>query len=75
MDNVLAFPMPAWLAAYSDPTITAIVASLSDEAQQLYLRFLAEEARAPWRPGHPACRAFDRMDLTVMYLNHRRTRR
>ncbi len=75
MTHVVAFPMPAWLAEYSDPTIDVIVASLSDVAQQLYLRYLAEEVRAPSRPGHPAANAFDRMDLAVMCLNHWRARR
>jgi hypothetical protein len=67
MDDVVAFPEPPWLAAHSEASLTAIVAVLSDEAQQLYLRYLADEARAPWRPGmHPAGRAFNRMDIEMM---------
>ena len=77
MDDVVAFPEPAWLAAYSEATLSAIVAQLSDEAQQLYRQYLADEARAPSPPGmHPACRAFSRMDREMMRHNsHRRAGR
>jgi len=70
MDDVVAIPEPAWLAAYSEATLSAIVAQLSDEAQQLYRRYVADEARAPSRPGvHPALRAFSRMDREMMRRN------
>jgi hypothetical protein len=76
MSDVLAFPEPAWLAAHSEATIDAIVAQLSDEAQQLYRRYLADEARAPARPGpHPAYRAFKRMDIEMMRRSNRRAPR
>ena len=73
MNDVVAIPAPPWLAAHSDGSLSAIVALLSDEAQQLYLRYLADEARAPLRPGmHPACRAFNRMDREMMRRCHAR---
>jgi len=34
-DDVRALPVPAWLAAHSEPNIEAIVAMLGPERQQL----------------------------------------
>ena len=66
MDDVVAFPAPVWLAAHLEDTLSAIVAELCDESQQLYRRYLADEARAPWGTGmHPAGRAFARMDAEM----------
>lgn len=69
----LPFPEPAWLAGHSEPNVDSIVSMLSDEAQRLYRLYLADEARAPWRPGmHPAWRAFDRMDSEMLRRNKAR---
>jgi len=59
--NPLPLPEPSWLAGESDPVIEGMLEVLSDEARQLYRRYLAEEVRA----GRPTARsrswcAFDR---------------
>jgi len=74
--SALPFPEPAWLAAHCEPNVEDIVSMLSDEAQRLYRRYLADEARSPMRPGlHPAWRAFDRMDLEIQRRNKARRAR
>lgn len=75
--SALSFPEPAWLAAHCEPNVEDIVSMLSDEAQRLYRRYLADEARSPTRPAgpHPAWRAFDRMDLEIQRRNKARRAR
>lgn len=62
--------MPAWLAAHSEPNIEAMLASLGDEARQLYRRYLADEVRAMRPEGLlPAWRAFDRAMCEIRRRN------
>lgn len=49
-DPIRRLPLPLWLVEHCDPVIDEMIDGLSDEAQQLYRRILADEARA-WRPG------------------------
>jgi hypothetical protein len=74
--STLPFPEPAWLSGHSEPNVEDLVSMLSDEAQRLYRQYLADEARAPTRPGmHPAWRAFDRMDVEIQRRNRARRAR
>jgi hypothetical protein len=76
MGASLPFPEPAWLVEHSEPNVEDIVSMLGDEAQRLYRAYLADEARAPARPGlHPAWRAFDRMDVEITRRNRERRAR
>ena len=73
-DDVRAFPMPAWLAAHSDPNIEAIVELLGAEVEQRYRRCLAEEVREP-PTGEvlpPCLRAFTRANRETEALNRER---
>jgi hypothetical protein len=70
----LAFPVPDWLAAHTEPTIEAMLSMLSAETQQLYRQYLADEVRSP-RPDAllPASlRAFDRANCEVQRRNKQR---
>ena len=49
-DPIRRLPVPLWLVEHSDPVIDEMIDGLPDDAQQLYRRMLADEARA-WRPG------------------------
>jgi hypothetical protein len=49
-DPIRRLPVPLWLVEHSDPVIDEMIDGLPDDAQQLYRRILADEARA-WRPG------------------------
>lgn len=76
MSAAVPFPEPSWLAEHTEPNIEDIVSQLSDEAQQLYRRYLGDEARSPRSSGmHPALRAFSRMDLEMQRrLKERRSK-
>jgi hypothetical protein len=72
-DDVRALPVPAWLAAHSQPDIEAIVAMLGPEHQQHYRRCLADEVRAERAGGLPAClRALTRANREIECLNRAR---
>jgi hypothetical protein len=60
-------PEPAWLAGESDPVIEGLLEVLSDEARQLYRRYLAEEVRAmrPTARSRAWC-AYDRALCEVL---------
>ena len=66
-ERVRVLPVPAWLAAHSEPHIEAMAAMLGPETQELYLRFLAEEVGSVRIAGSPApcLRAFTRAIRTV----------
>jgi hypothetical protein len=53
-ERVRVLPVPAWLAAHSEPNIEAMAAILGPETQELYLRFLADEVRSVRIAGRPA---------------------
>lgn len=63
----LRLPEPGWLAGESDPVIEGMLEVLSDEARQLYWRYLGEEVRA-MRPSvrSRAWCAFDRALCEVL---------
>ena len=73
-ERVRVLPVPAWLAAYSDPNIEVMVAMLGPETQQLYVRFLADEVRCVRIAGRPApcLRAFTRANREVERRNRER---
>jgi hypothetical protein len=73
-DRVCVLPVPAWLAAHTEPNIEAMVAMLGPETQQLYLRFLADEVRSARSPGSlpPCVLAFTRANREVERRNRRR---
>jgi len=72
-DDVRALPVPAWLAAHSEPNIEAIVAMLGPEMQQHYRRCLAEEVRAQRTAALPPClRALTRANREIEGLNRAR---
>jgi len=72
-DDVRALPVPAWLAAHSEPNIEAIVAMLGPEMQQRYRRCLAEEVRAQRTGALPPClRALTRANREIECLNRAR---
>jgi hypothetical protein len=72
--RVRVLPVPAWLAAHSEPHIAAIVAMLGPETERLYLRFLADEVRCVAVAGRPApcLRAFTRANREVERRNRER---
>ncbi|MEY2514752.1 MAG: hypothetical protein QOJ89_2110 [bacterium] len=73
IDDVRALPVPAWLAAHSQPDIEAIVAMLGPEMQQRYRHCLADEVRAERAGGLPAClRALTRANRETERLNRAR---
>ena len=63
----IPLPEPAWLAGASDPVVEGVLEELSDEARQLYRRYLADEVRST-RPSGPgrAWRALDRALCEVL---------
>jgi hypothetical protein len=64
---VQQLPEPVWLAGESDPVIDGMLDVLSDEARQLYRRYLAEEARSMRPRGAArAWRAFDRALFEIL---------
>ena len=73
-ERVRVLPVPAWLAAHSEPHIAAMVAMLGPETQRLYLRFLADEVRSVRIAGRPApcLRAFTRANGEVERRNRER---
>ncbi len=72
-DDVLQFPVPAWLAAHCEPNIEAIVELVGPEMQQRYRRCLADEVRAERAGGLPAClRALTRANREIECLNRAR---
>jgi hypothetical protein len=73
IDDVRALPVPAWLAAHSQPDIQAIVDMLGPEMQQRYRRCLADEVRAQRAGGLPAClRALTRANRETERLHRAR---
>jgi hypothetical protein len=73
-ERVRVLPVPAWLAAHSEPNIEAMAAMLGPETQELYLRFLADEVRSVRIAGRPApcLRAFTRAIRKVERRNRER---
>ena len=71
----LQLPEPAWLEGESDPVIEGMLEVLSDEARQLYRRYLAEEVRAmrPTVRSRAWC-AFDRALCEVLRRKEERAR-
>jgi len=68
--SCIPFPEPEWLARHSEPNIEEILLALSEDARQLYTRYLADEVRM-MRPGGilPAWRAFDRAMCEIQRRN------
>lgn len=73
-ERVRVLPVPAWLAAHTEPNIDAMVAMLGPETQQLYVRYLADEVRCVRVSGRPApcLLAFTRANREVERRNRER---